>query len=108
MADQGLLVGQAEPARGSSAGNDQRAGLDRGLLPTMSCDRALAEVGLDDVAGAILGAEARGLLAHVVDQFRALNAFGKAGKVFDQRGDRELSAGLMAFDDQRLEVGAGE
>ena len=35
-----------------------------------------------------------------------MNAFGKSGKVFDQRSHRELSAGLMAFDDQRLQVGA--
>jgi len=42
-------------------------------------------------------AEARGLLLHVFDQFRALNALRPAGKVLHQGGDGELSAGFMAF-----------
>ena len=53
-----------------------------------------------------LGAEARGLLLHVFDQLRALDAVGPAGKVLDQGGDGELSAGLMAFEDQGFEPGA--
>ena len=53
-----------------------------------------------------LGAEARGLLLHVVDELGALDAVGPAGEVFDQRGDGELAAGLVAFEDERLEVGA--
>ena len=61
----------------------------------------------DQVAHLDLRAEARGLLLHVLDQFRALDAFRPAGKVFDQGGDGELAAGLMAFEYQRLEVGAG-
>ncbi len=32
--------------------------------------------------------------------------FGKAGVVLDLGGDGELTAGLHALDDQRLEVGA--
>src|SRR5580692_4066528 len=59
------------------------------------------------MSGAELGAEARGLRSHVVDKFRALDAVGEAGKVFDQGGDGELAAGLMAFDEERAEVGAG-
>ena len=54
-----------------------------------------------------LGAEAHGLLLHVLDELGALDAFGPAGKVLDQRGDGELAAGLVAFEDERLEVGAG-
>ena len=52
------------------------------------------------------GAEARGLLLHVVDQFRALDAFGPAGKILDQRGDGELAAGLVAFKDERVQASA--
>ena len=74
------------------------------LLPSAAF---LAEVDAGHVAGAELGAEARRLLAHVVDQFRPLDAVGKAGKILDQRGDGELAAGLMAVDDQRTEIGAG-
>ncbi len=54
----------------------------------------------------VRGAEARRLLLHVVDQLRALNAVGPAGKVLDQGGDGELAAGFVAFEDQRLQVGA--
>jgi hypothetical protein len=58
------------------------------------------------VGHAQLGAEADGLLLHVLDELGALDALGPAGKVFDQRGDGELSAGLVAFEDERLQVGA--
>ena len=47
-----------------------------------------------------------GLLLHVLDELGALDAFGPAGKVFDQGGDGELAAGLVALEDERLEVGA--
>ncbi len=60
-----------------------------------------------EVAHAKLGAEAGGLLLHVFDEFGALDAFGPAGEVFDQGGDGELAAGLVAFEDEGLEVGAG-
>ena len=51
-------------------------------------------------------AEAGGLLLHVLDQLGALDAFGPAGKVLDQRGDGELAAGLVAFEHERVEAGA--
>ena len=105
VADESLLVGQAEPARGGSAGNDESTRLDD-ILADGQLKWALAEVGLADLAHAILGAEALGLLAHVLDQFRTLHAFGKTRKIFDQRGERELSAGVVTLQDERLEVGA--
>src|SRR5260370_38903724 len=52
------------------------------------------------------GAEADRLLLHVLDEVGTLDALGPARKVFDQRGDGELIAGLVAFEYQRLEVGA--
>lgn len=54
-----------------------------------------------------LGTEADGLLLHVLDEVGTLDAFGPAGKVFNQRGDGELAAGLVAFEDEWLEVRAG-
>ena len=54
-----------------------------------------------------LGAEADGLLLHVLDELGTLDALGPAGKVFDQGGDGELAAGLMALEDEGLEIGAG-
>src|ERR1700733_15390005 len=59
------------------------------------------------VGHAELGAEADGLLLHVLDEVGALDALGPAGKVFYQRGDGELAAALMAFEDEGLEVRAG-
>ena len=35
-----------------------------------------------------------------------MNAFGKAGKIFYQRGQRKLAAGLVALNDERLQIGA--
>ena len=46
-----------------------------------------------------------GLLLHVLDELGALDAFGPAGEIFDERGDGELAAGLVAFKDEGLEVG---
>src|SRR5271157_2400790 len=112
MADQRLLVRQTKPPRRSSAGNDQRAGqqgfaaetyLDR-LLAAVG--RLLAEVHLHHVTGFVLRAEASRLLTHVLDELRPLNSLGKAGKIFHQRGDGELTSRLVALDDQRTEIGA--
>jgi hypothetical protein len=52
----------------------------------------------------VFGAKPLCLLFHVLDQLRALNTFGKAGEIFHFRGDGELSARFMSFDDQRLQV----
>ena len=49
------------------------------------------------------GAEALRLLLHVVDQLGPLDALRPAGKVFDKRGDGELSAGLVALKNQRFQ-----
>ena len=76
------------------------------MLADVKRERALAEVDAGEVTHAILGAEALRLLAHVLDQLRAQDSFGKSGKILDQRGQGELSAGLVAFDDQRFQVGA--
>ena len=53
------------------------------------------------------GAEAFGLLLHVLDQVRAVDAFGKAGEVLDFGGKRKLSAYLQALDHQRFQASAG-
>src|SRR5215470_12757900 len=66
----------------------------------------LAQVSACDVSKLIFGAKTLCLLAHVFDQLRSLNTFGETGKIFDQRGDRKLATGLVAFDDERLQIGA--
>ncbi len=69
--------------------------------------RVLAQVDGDEVGHLQLCAKAHGLLLHVLDQVGSLDALRPAGKVLHQRGDRELAAGLVAFEDERLQVGAG-
>ena len=106
VADESLFGGQAEPSRGGSAGDDEGAGVD-GFAAEVEGERVFGEVGGGEVAEAEFCAEAGGLLAHVLDELGALDAVGPAGKVFDQGGDGELTAGLVAFEDERLEVSAG-
>ncbi len=76
-------------------------------LAEVEREGVLGEVDGGEVGHAQFGAEADGLLLHVLDEVGTLDALGPAGKVFYQRGDGELAAGLVAFEDERLEVGAG-
>ncbi len=105
MADQLLFVGQVQPARRRAGGDDQRAGLQP-LVIHFEAERALGEIGFDDGAVQVFGAEVLGLLLDVFHQQRALDAVGKAGEIFDQRGERELAAGFVSGDDQRFQVGS--
>jgi hypothetical protein len=105
VADEGLFGGQIEPARAGAGGDDERARVD-GLVAEVEREGVFGEIDGGEVGHAQFGAEADRLLLHVLDELGALDAFGPAGKVFDQRGDGELAAGLVAFEDQRLEIGA--
>src|SRR5215469_13262583 len=55
---------------------------------------------------AVFSAEALRLLAHVLDQLRPHNSVRKSGKVFHQRGHRELTAGFVSFHHKWFQVGA--
>ncbi len=105
VADERLLTGQAEPAGAGSGSDDERPGADF-ALGGLEVERMRIEVDGDEVRHAELGAEASGLLLHVLNEFGALHAVWPAGEVLDQSGDGELSAGLVAFEHERLEVGA--
>ena len=50
-------------------------------------ERVLGEIDGVKVCHLEFGAEADGLLLHVLDKLGALDAFGPAGKIFNQRGD---------------------
>ena len=52
----------------------------------------------------IFSTEAGRLLAHILDQFGALDSVGKTGKVFDQRSERQLAAGFVTLDHQRFQI----
>ncbi len=99
MADEFLLVRQAQPPRRSATGDDQRLRVYL-MLAEMQQKRPLAQVGAGQVRHAIFRAEAFRLLAHVLDQLRPHDPFGKAGEILHQRGERELAAGLVALDQQ--------
>ncbi len=75
-------------------------------IAQMQQERALAEVGAGEMRRAVFGAETLRLLAHVLDQLRSHDSFGEAGKVFHQRGERKLAAGLVALDHERFQIGA--
>ena len=46
------------------------------------------------------------LLAHIVDQLVAQNAIRKAREILHHGGQGKLPAGLVAVNDQRLQIGA--
>ena len=59
-----------------------------------------------NVIGDDLGAEAFGVLAHAVHQFRALQTLDVTGPVVHVGGGHQLAALLGAGDQQRLPIGA--
>jgi len=106
MADELLLVGQAQPPGGSAAGDDQRLRMDL-MLAKMEQERTLAQISTCEVSHAIFRAETLRLLAHVLDELRTHDSLGKAGEVFYQRREGELAAGFVAFYYQRFQIGPG-
>jgi len=78
-----------------------------GVLADTEGEGRGGEVYGGEVGHAELGAEAGGLFLHVLDELGTLDAVGPTGKVFYEGGDGELAAGLVAFEDERLEIGAG-
>jgi len=73
----------------------------------IQAEGALGKVGFGDGAMDVFGAERLGLLLHVLDQLRPVDAVGKSGEILDHRGDRELAAGLVSDDHQGFEIGSG-
>jgi hypothetical protein len=103
VADERLLGREIQPARARTRGDDERPCVDD-LLAGIQLEGVLGEIDRGQVSHAELGAEACGLLLHVLNQLGPLDSLGPAGKVFDQGGDRELAAGLVALEDERLQV----
>src|SRR5690349_14324686 len=60
-----------------------------------------------DVRCLEFGAEAFGLLAHVVDEFWSLDTLRKSREVFDQGGHGELAARFVALENEWFEISAG-
>ena len=104
-ADQGLLAGQAQPARAGAAGDDQRPRADL-LLAHAQGEGILAEIGVCNVRQTKLGPKAACLFAYIHHQLRPCDSFRPARKIFHHGGHGQLSARLVAFQYQRLKVGA--
>src|SRR5580692_6013376 len=102
MTDQSLLTGQAEPTRAGAGSHDQRACVNLAGR-SLQLDRMRTELHAGQMRQLKRRTESLRLLLYVVNQFRTLNAVGPAGKILDQRGDGELAAGLVAFQNQRVQ-----
>ena len=104
MSDELLFMRQTQPSRRSSAGDNQRLGVDFTDRPQKSerkghlLDPPLVKLAIR------YRLQSFSLLAHIFDELRTQYAFRKSGKILHQSGQRELSAGLVAFDDQRLSL----
>ncbi len=106
VADELLLVGQAQPAGGGAGSDDDGAGLDP-LALDVEAEGAGGKVGVEHRAVQEFGAEILRLLLHVLHQVGAVDALRETGEIFHQGGEGELAAGLMPADHQGLEIGAG-
>ena len=95
-----------QPPRRRAGRDDQRLGRDRRAIGKRDRERPAFEIDARDVALHDLGAEALGLRAHLRHQVRAHDAVAEPGPVLDHRRQHQLPAGLEAFDEQRLQVGA--
>ena len=111
MSDQGFLIRQSQPARRSTAGDDQGTG-QKGFSAQVDFDGLrskavllLAEVDTHNMASLELSAKSLCLLAHVVDELRPLNALRETGEVFHKGSKGKLPSGLMPFDYERGQIG---
>src|SRR5580698_7345229 len=105
VTDQRLLTGQAEPARARAGSNNQRACMNL-TGRCLKLDGMRTELDLREMRQLEGCAKPLCLFLHVLDQLGALNALGPAGKILDKRGDGELAAGLVAFQNQRVQSSA--
>ena len=103
MADQRLLIRQSQPTCRRSAGNNERLRLDR-IFAHLKRERTFAEVRRSHMRQFVFGAKTLRLAAHIGNQLWALNSVRKSGKIFHQRGQRKLAAGLVPFQYQRIQL----
>ena len=93
MAGEALFIFQTQLAVGRARGDDDSTGtVDGAVGQGQRLDFAL-EVHFRDVIEEDLGAEAFGLLLHVVHQIRAHDALGEAREVFHVGGVHQFAAG---------------
>ena len=106
MTNQSLLVGEVKPARGCARSDDQCSRFDLLAIFEFQREWASAYVRLDYAPMPINRAETLRLLLHVFDKPGTHHALGKSRKVFNFRGDRELTARLVSFKNKRRQIGS--
>lgn len=110
-----LLAGEAQTTGNSAGGDDDGVGgvVSVGVPLGRVLEGAVLEVKVGDSLANDLGAEALGLLAHVVHELATHNSLGEAGEVLDVGGGGQLATGSGAISHEALvqsglEVCAGQ
>ena len=79
------------------------------FLPVIQCKDLHAAIGEQYIGNGgnfNAGTEFFGLLLHLHHQFKAVDAFGKAGEIFHFTGLGKQTAGESACQQQRIQIGA--
>ena len=100
------FVLEAEHLRRCACGNDDRPGFISFVFVDFNAKRMLTEIHSRGVAADEFSTEFGGLSFHGFHQVRSHDAIGEPGEVFDHGGEGKLAAGLIALNDERLQVGA--
>ena len=106
VADQFFFAGESEPFCAGAGGDDEGLGFDPFSVDA-EADIFSGVLKLFDGCELEARAEAGCLRFDVHDEVGALDAFGEAGKVFDEGSGGELSTGFMAFENEWGKVCAG-
>ena len=101
MAHEFLFTGEVEPARGGTAGNDERAGVDPFLVVEVQGNVTVLRLETGHLRVLEARAETLGLGLHAHDKVGTIHSLGKTRKIFDQGCGRKLPAGMASFQDQR-------
>ena len=106
-ADEPLLVGQVQVAGGGPGGEHDRAGAMHLAVDRHRLDVA-GQVDAVHVDRPQVGTEAFGLLADLGHQLGTLDALREAGEVLHLGGGHQRAAVLVALEDQRVQLRAGQ
>src|SRR5690606_20439645 len=105
-ADQFLLAGHAQPFGRRAGGDNQRVGLVR-VRQRLHRERPLTEIDGVGPPRDEPGAETSGQFLHLSHEIRTHDAFREYRDEFHHGGQRQLAAGFIAFQDERIEIGPG-
>src|SRR5439155_12593114 len=102
VALEGGLRRQAELLRAGTGRDDDRASVEL-VLSGLDPERRAGQIELADVAHDEVAARPFGLVAHTLDQVRAVDPVREPREVLDAAGEQELAAGGVALDAERAQ-----